>query len=76
MSSNIEREAEKFAEHYAALFSDPAASSSKDVGALTKKIGECYRPGMTMFTNGKVSRFEVSYSLFFYLARWKRHARG
>ena len=57
----IEAEAEAFAKSYAAFFSSPAASSSEQVAELAKEIGKHYRPGMTMFTNGQISRFEVKH---------------
>lgn len=63
MPSNIEVEAGRFIRSYAAFFSDPAACSSEHVADLAKKIGVCYRPGMTMFTNGKIARFDVGSTL-------------
>ena len=59
MSNKLLAQAETFARSYAALFSSPAACSSEDVADLAKEIGRYYRPGMTMFTNGQISRFEV-----------------
>jgi hypothetical protein len=56
---NLEKEARTFIKHYSALFSSPDACSAERVGALAAEIGKCYRPGLTMFTNGKVDRFEV-----------------
>jgi hypothetical protein len=62
MADKVNAQAEVFARSYAALFSSSAASSSEHVADLAKDIGKYYRPGMTMFTNGQISRFEVSHS--------------
>ena len=59
MSTQVESQAQAFARSYAALFSSPDACSTERVADLAKKIGTFYRPGMTMFTNGQISRFEV-----------------
>lgn len=48
-----------FIQAYASLFASSDASDPERVGALAELIGRFYRPGMTMFTNGQVSRFEV-----------------
>ncbi|KAK5173859.1 uncharacterized protein LTR77_002540 [Saxophila tyrrhenica] len=57
--SNLVAEATSFVHSYAALFASPDASSPDHVGALCEKIGRHYRPGMTMFTNGQISRFDT-----------------
>ena len=59
MAENVKAQAENFIHSYAALFSSPKASSAEQVAELAKEIGPCYRPGMTMYTNGQISRFEV-----------------
>ena len=56
---NVEELAHDFALSYSKHFSSPKASSSEEVGELAKAIGQLYRPGVTFFTNGKISRFEV-----------------
>jgi hypothetical protein len=55
----LRKEAESFAHSYSALFASSDASSAEHIGELARKIGQYYRPGMTMFTNGKIARFEV-----------------
>ncbi len=57
--AQLEKEIRTFIESYAPLFASPDACSMDRVTALCEKIGPHYRPGMTMFTNGKVSRFKV-----------------
>lgn len=59
MSSPFEEEITAFIHEYASLFASSAASSSSHVAELCQRIGKCYRPGLTMFTSGKVERFEV-----------------
>jgi hypothetical protein len=59
MASSLEKQITEFINHYASLFSSPDASSADRVANLCEQIGKCYRPGMTMFTNGEVARFEV-----------------
>ncbi len=56
---HLVKEAEAFAQQYAKLFSSSHASSSEHVGDLVKEIGRYYRPGLTMFTNGRIQNFEV-----------------
>ncbi|KAK1815798.1 hypothetical protein LTR12_009782 [Friedmanniomyces endolithicus] len=58
MSQSIQAEAETFAKSYATLFSSPACSSLEDVAHIANKVGKRYRPGMTFFTNGQITRFE------------------
>ena len=60
MSQSIQAEAETFAKSYATLFSSPACSSSEDVAHIANEVGKRYRPGITFFTNGQITRFEVS----------------
>lgn len=60
MATSLEKEITDFIHEYASLFASPAACSSDEVSELCQRIGKCYRPGMTMFTNGKVARFEVN----------------
>ena len=59
MAHGLKAEAEAFAEAYAALFSSPACSSEENVAEVAAKVARHYRPGMTMFTNGAISRFGV-----------------
>lgn len=63
MGPTVQAQAHTFAKSYAALFSSPDASSSEHVADVAKKVGQHYRPGMTMFTNGQISRFEAGHSL-------------
>jgi hypothetical protein len=65
MSDELIAQAKTFARSYAALFSSPAACSSEYVADLAKEIARYYRPGMTMFTNGQISRFEASWLVLF-----------
>lgn len=60
MSPSIDVKASVFARKYAALFSSPDACNPDKVAGLAKEVSKHYRPRMTMFTNGKVERFEVS----------------
>lgn len=57
MADGIQAEAEAFATLYAALFSSPACSSPEHVAEVATRIGQHYRPGVTFFTNGQISRF-------------------
>ena len=59
MLSNIETEAKTFIESYVALFSSPDANSAERIPELAKKIGACFRPGVTLFSNGKITKIEV-----------------
>jgi hypothetical protein len=52
-------EAEGFANDYAAHFSSPKCSSPKEIPEIAEQISKFYRPGMTFFTNGHITRFEV-----------------
>ncbi|KAK0361640.1 hypothetical protein LTR91_018987 [Friedmanniomyces endolithicus] len=58
MSQSIQAEAETFAKSYVTLFSSPACSSSEDVAHIANEVGKRYRPGITFFTNGQITRFE------------------
>ncbi|KAK5685192.1 hypothetical protein LTS10_003269 [Elasticomyces elasticus] len=58
MAPNIQTEAEAFAKSYATLFSSPACSTSDGVAGIAEDVGRRYRPGVTMFTNGRITRFE------------------
>lgn len=60
MPQDIETEAQAFAQRYAALFSSPSCSSSDGVAQIADEVGKHYRPGVTFFTNGVISRFTVS----------------
>ncbi|TKA64491.1 hypothetical protein B0A55_10727 [Friedmanniomyces simplex] len=60
MSQSIQAKAEAFATSYAALFSSPACSSPDGVAQIANEVGKRYRPGITFFTNGQITRFEVS----------------
>ena len=52
--TGIVAEATTFAKSYAALFSSPAASVAEQIPALTEEISKYYRPGITMFSGGKI----------------------
>lgn len=57
-SSPFEDEVRAFVKSYAALFASPDASSAMNVKALASTIGKQYRPGVTFFTEGEISRFD------------------
>ncbi|CAJ2503253.1 Uu.00g106470.m01.CDS01 [Anthostomella pinea] len=58
MAQSIQSEADAFIKRYAALFSSPCCSSPDEAGQLADEVGKHYRPGVTFFTNGEISRFE------------------
>ncbi|KAK4548670.1 hypothetical protein LTR36_009581 [Oleoguttula mirabilis] len=60
-ADGVKAEAEAFAKVYAALFSSPACSSAEHVAEVASSIGKHYRPGITFFTNGGISRFDVRF---------------
>ena len=55
----IEDSARSFAQAYADLFAKPECSTSGAIAGVAAEIGTYYRPGVTFFTNGKITRFEV-----------------
>lgn len=58
--TDLETRARAFAHAYAALFSSPDASDPDHVVSLAERISTFYRPGLTIFTEGKIERFEVT----------------
>jgi len=59
MADSIKVETEVFARRYAALFSSPDCSSDEHVANIAAEVAKYYRPGLTIFTNGVISKFEV-----------------
>ena len=61
MSNNIENEAEAFIHSYAAHFASPDANSTERIPDVAKKIAAYFRPGVTLFSNGKILKVDVSH---------------
>ncbi|KAI6839296.1 hypothetical protein KC365_g6049 [Hortaea werneckii] len=60
MSPELSKEVETFISAYSDLFTSPSCSDSELCAEIARKVGQHYRPGVTFFTGGKISRFEVS----------------
>jgi hypothetical protein len=62
-AENLEAEVKSFIDSYSALFSSPGTSSTAHVAQVAEDVSKHYRAGVTFFTNGQISRFEVRRSL-------------
>ena len=60
MSPELSKEVQSFISAYSDLFTSPSCSDSELCAEVARKVGQHYRPGVTFFTGGKISRFEVS----------------
>ncbi|KAK3111422.1 hypothetical protein LTR53_013357 [Teratosphaeriaceae sp. CCFEE 6253] len=59
MADSTVDQAKSFIADYSALFSSPACSSPHGCAGIADQVGKRYRPGVTFFTNGTISRFET-----------------
>ncbi|KAI7368636.1 hypothetical protein KC354_g2536 [Hortaea werneckii] len=59
MSPELSKEVQSFISAYSDLFTSPSCSDSELCAEVARKVGQHYRPGVTFFTGGKISRFET-----------------
>ena len=60
MFPELSKEIQIFISAYSDLFTSPSCSDSELCAEIAREVGRHYRPGVTFFTGGKISRFEVS----------------
>lgn len=55
----LKSEATAFVSRYSNLFASPACSDPDLCSNIARQVAQHYRSGVTFFTRGKITRFEV-----------------